>query len=250
MPTPIEQYEALLKESRIKFSSRVQGLMQNAAPEELLLFLIHYCSQGVGMTQPVEGWINRAGSACLEQGYGDIGRALLDHAKHEKNHHLLMIKDTHSLVKWLNRRNKLNVKAEDFLSQPFITSVQAYRKLHENYIAGQMPYCQIAIEYEVEQIAVLFGPSFIKYCLKKLGLKVLVNLRFIRKHIILDQGHTKYNKRQLNLFAETHPQALLHLVQAGQDALNTYSAFLQSCSDMALASKQDLKLYPIKMKIG
>ena len=34
-------------------------------PTLLELFLVHFCAAGVHMTEPVEGWIRRAGERCV-----------------------------------------------------------------------------------------------------------------------------------------------------------------------------------------
>jgi hypothetical protein len=49
-------------------------------PTLLELFLVHFCAMGVHMTEPVEGWIHRAGERCKVLGLEDLGRALKGHA--------------------------------------------------------------------------------------------------------------------------------------------------------------------------
>src|ERR1041384_704848 len=80
-------------------------------PEIFELFLINYCSRGVRMTEPVEGWIRRAGERCREVGLARLGAALEKHAKQEADHHLMMIADTHNLVERWNRRHAQPIEA-------------------------------------------------------------------------------------------------------------------------------------------
>lgn len=59
-------------------------------PVELEAFLISFCALGVQVTAPVSDWIERAGRACLDQGYQTLGMALMRHADHEAGHEVLM----------------------------------------------------------------------------------------------------------------------------------------------------------------
>src|SRR5690349_2024132 len=95
-----EHYAPLVEAARARFS-RGPGaaiLDPKMTADELILFLIHFSSLGVRMTEPVEGWIRRAGERCAASGQAALGRALVIHARHEADHHLMMIEDTRRVV--------------------------------------------------------------------------------------------------------------------------------------------------------
>src|SRR6476659_9926591 len=64
----------------------------------LARFLIFFSAFGVGMTEPVPDWIQRAGERTSELGHVELGRALSARARREAGHHELMIRDLHRLT--------------------------------------------------------------------------------------------------------------------------------------------------------
>jgi len=94
-------YTELVDPARRRMSaSRFATLLSapSISCDQLEAFLIQFCSLGVAMTKPVEGWIRRAGERCVAIGLDELGHALIRHASHEAGHHELMIADTESLV--------------------------------------------------------------------------------------------------------------------------------------------------------
>src|SRR5262245_5266884 len=106
----LEIYETRLCPVRTLFDQEsalvTQILAPRIEPDVLELFLIYFSGLGVAMTEPVEGWIRRAGAACQEMGLDELGRSLITHASHEANHHLMLIEDTRSLVDRWNERHQ------------------------------------------------------------------------------------------------------------------------------------------------
>ena len=227
----IQQARSLFKASKIVNTlAPIDNELGPVDNELLELFLINFCAFGVGMTEPVEGWVRRAGERCEAIGLRDLGQALKLHAKHEANHHLMMIEDTKSLVAFWNARRKgERLDAEKLLARPIPAGVVQYQKLHEDIIGSTAPYKQIAVEYEIELLSVNYGPVLIEQCVRKLGPEVLGRLSFIQDHVAIDVGHTTFNRRELGKFLAAHPDYLDNLVDGGTEAIGAYQKYLEDC---------------------
>src|SRR5947209_7748185 len=97
----VDEYETLLAPARRRFDehpSVAELFRHRQEPDRLEAFLIYFSALGVGITEPVEGWIRRAGRRCADLGLSKLGKALEAHAHQEAGHHLLMQADTHRLV--------------------------------------------------------------------------------------------------------------------------------------------------------
>ena len=90
-------------------------------------------------------------------GLAELAHALNGHAQAETGHHLLMIADVGSLAARWNARRKPSVEARKLLNRAPTPGVLHYCKVHEDNIAGDTPYAQIAIEYEVEMLPLRYG---------------------------------------------------------------------------------------------
>jgi hypothetical protein len=230
--TLLEEYEARLAAARERFDRHpaVIALFRGPIdPVTMKAFLISFAIVGVRMTEPVEGWIRRAGRRCGELGLEHLAKALEGHAHQEADHHLLMLADARLLVERWNqaRTPELNVNA--LLALPPTRGVEAYRHLHDSVIAGQTPYGQLAIEYEIEMLSVVYGPKLIARCAALLGDGIVEGLSFLCDHVALDAGHTNFNRLQLGRLLAEHPGFLSGLVAAGSEALGAYAMFLDDC---------------------
>jgi hypothetical protein len=143
----VDQYEALMAPARQRFDEypAVAALFRDRLEVKTLeAFLIYFCALGVGMTEPVEQWIRRAGRRCGEFGLSKLAKALDAHAQQEADHHLLMQADTQRLVdRWNSRRQPVLV-AGALMDLAPTKGVTTYRRLHEDVIAGTTPYGQPA----------------------------------------------------------------------------------------------------------
>lgn len=233
-------YAPKIQAARERFArtSATAILDENMTPDELTLFLIHFSSLGVKMTEPVEGWIRRAGERCTECGLTSIGRALVIHSRHEANHHLMMIEDTKRLVAHYNRSHSRQLDADEFLSQNSPPSVEAYAQLHEDVIRSTSPFAQVAVEYEIEGLSVSLGPKFIGHCVKIAGKEILAGLSFIEEHAAIDVGHTLFNELELERLLEKDARYVDALVLAGSAALDAYGGFL---GDSIACAKADVE---------
>lgn len=241
MPARLSDYEAALRESRENFlslSGLTAMLADDLEQDTLELFLIHFSAFGVGMTEPVDGWIRRAGERCTSLGLKELGRALVMHADHEAGHHLMMIEDTKKLVQSWNARHPLQLDAAELLGRAPTAGVRGYSDLHERTISGDAPFGQLAIEYEIERLSVVHGPQLIGRCVERLGRDVLAGLSFLEEHVAVDAGHTKFNAAELDRLLQRNPEFLDPLVSAGSAALVAYAAFLQDCAAAARAITQ------------
>lgn len=231
----LERYNQLLGPVRERFeaSPGINAIRSNNDPRFLEAFLLYFCAIGAQMTEPVESWIRRAASRCAAIGLTDLAEALTRHAKAEAGHHLMMIADLRSLAGNWNLRHKPRVDADELLRIPASYGASRYCLVHEENIAGDTPYAQIAIEYEIEQLPLRYGGLFVARCLEIFGGEILSSLSFVTEHIDLDIGHTHFNAQQLSKFIDLLPESLPSLVAAGSAALDAYAQFLTDCVELA-----------------
>jgi hypothetical protein len=191
--------------------------------------LIYYCALGAAITEPVEGWIRRAGERCQELGLANLGQVLIRHAKNEAGHQHLMENDTRKLVEHWNKHYFPELDAEYLLTNSLTPGVQQYYDIHEEILAGSAPFAQLAVEYEIERLSIDQGPQLLARFEQLLGPEIKECLSFLEEHVLLDEGHSKLNARQMaNLLAD-HPEYLEVLVAAGEAGLKAYAAFLDDC---------------------
>jgi hypothetical protein len=230
-----DEYEALLVPARKRFYEHpaVRALFRDPLePETLEAFLIYFSALGVGMTEPVEGWIRRAGRRCEEFGLSKLAKALDEHARQEADHHLLMQADVKRLVDRWNASRQPSLSAAALLALAPTTGVLAYRRLHEDIIAGPAPYSQLAIEFEIEMLSLAYGPKLIERCIGLPGAGIEEALSFLNDHVALDIAHTHFNRLQLSRLLNENPSFLSNLVSAGSAALDAYAVFLDDCLDL------------------
>jgi hypothetical protein len=171
----IEMYNRPLAAVRERFDANaaLSSLRSNNDPQLLELFLLYFCAIGAQMTQPVESWIHRAATRCAELGFEKLAKALNQHAQAESGHHLMMIADLHSLANHWNARHSQSIDADELLNQAPSNGAQRYCEVHERNIAGDTPFAQIAIEYEIEQVPLRYGSFFLARCFEALGPDIL-----------------------------------------------------------------------------
>jgi hypothetical protein len=232
----IERYEARLHPARehlARSPAVVEVLSPAVDPRLLESFLIHLCALGVAVTEPVEGWIRRAGEACIASGLDDLGRALVRHARDEAGHDQLFEADARLLVSRWNAAGRVPLDAERLLALPPGPGAIRYRRLHEETISGPTPCAQLAIEYEIERLALSIGQSLLGTSVALLGPEVLAGLSFVREHVDLDVGHTHFNRRRMAALLEEHPELAGPLEDAGTEALEAYGEFLSDALEAA-----------------
>jgi hypothetical protein len=231
----LADYENLLAPARQRFAESfgVRALQSNGDAAVCELFLIFFCALGVRMTRPVGDWIQRAAARCTAIGFSELGRALKRHASAEANHHLLMIDDLRSLVARWNACRAPSLDADALLGRSASPGTARYCKLHEDSIASETPFAQVAIEYEIEMLPSRYGDLVIGRCFELLGADILSCLSFITQHIALDGAHTDFNARALGDLIERAPWTLPSLASAGRAALEAYGQFLGDCVRLA-----------------
>lgn len=236
MSNLLSTYEARMSDARTRFArgAWVTDLIEGApSVDETERFLLWFSALGCQMTRPVDGWIRRAGERCLDLGVDKVGRALITHAKHEAGHDAMYADDTRALAARRAARGWGPVDADRLLATPATPGVQRYVDLHEENIASDTPYGQLAIEYEIENLSTAFGPGFVAKCTEVLGADITDCMSFVTEHTVLDVGHTEFNRRQIARFLEERPDALDALVRAGTQALDAFSAHLDDCVALA-----------------
>jgi hypothetical protein len=232
---PLETYNKLLAPARERFetSPGLNAIRSTNDPRMLEAFLLYFCAIGAQMTQPVETWIGRAAGRCAALGLSELGAALTRHARAEAGHHLMMIADLRTLADHWNLRYAPPVDADELLGLAPTYGASRYCLVHEESIAGNTPYAQIAIEYEIEQLPLRYGGLFVARCLEIFGAEILPGLSFVTEHIDLDIGHTKFNAQELAKLIDRIPDSLPALAAAGSAALDAYAQFLIDCVELA-----------------
>lgn len=148
--------------------------------QQLHLFLMIWSYQSIQMTKNVEDWIKRAGQSCQQKGYSAIGQHLINHAKAEADHDQMLVEDSKTLIELWNQKYPI-VISEHYLAQlsEKFQSGKAYYQLHEDVISSTTPFCQVAIEYEIERLSVVFAPRWIDNVRYGLGLDFIQALTFL-----------------------------------------------------------------------
>lgn len=217
---------------RITTDPRIGSILDpEIDPLRVLAFLIQFSALGVQMTEPVEGWIRRAGERCQQLGLKQLGRALVSHAKHEAGHHELMIADLKLACERWAALGRPALDPQALLDQPPTDAMKRYVTIHEDTIASARPFAQIAIETEIERMSTVLGPALIEGCRQVLGETVLAAMSFIGEHTELDVGHTAMNEAELDKLLATQPELGEPLAQVGRQALHIYLDFLGDCVD-------------------
>jgi len=243
MPKAHNLYEEQLKDRRAAFKASPvmnQILSWRADPVFLELFVIHYCTLTAGLAEPVAGYIRTAGERCKELGFNDMVPFFQEHSEEEEGHYHWAADDTARVVEIWNRHRKPALDAEALLNHRMSPAVKRYHQLHEDVIFGNAPYAELAIDLEIELIAVKYGPKVLLHSLVKLGPKITSNLSFLRKHVRADYGHTKLNLKKVDALLTKHPEYAPALVEAGKGAIDTFYGYLEDCFNLA---QEQYKVY-------
>lgn len=231
-----ELYAPYVKEARerLKTHPALQALLDPKVDPALVEgFLIQLNSLGVYMTEPVDGWIRRAGEATVKMGLTDVGNQLITHAKHEAGHHLMMIEDTKSLVARWNEHRTPKLDAEALMKQAPTQAMKDYHAIHEDTIVGSMPAAQVAIEYEIENLSVVFAPGLMEQARRVLGDNIMDAMSFVKEHAEIDVGHTALNEVMLGKLLSQVPEKAEVVGKTGARALEIYLNFMADCVERA-----------------
>lgn len=215
---------------RFMFSPGIRVYTGELAKKNLHAFLLVWTHFSIKMTEKVESWIQRAGERSSALGFESVGNKLKHHASQESEHDLMLVDDLKVLVERWNQIYGDNLKAADLDALKLPQNTNAYVDIHENTIASAHPYGQVAIEYEIERISVAYGPQMVENVVNTLGPDFEAGIGFLAHHVLLDQGHTKFNKALLEeCFASGCDLAAL--AETGIGALRIYADFLTECSN-------------------
>lgn len=226
------EYNRLVHPERVHFaqSPGLRIYTGELSPKKLHAFLIAWSHFSIKMTEPVEGWIARAGERSTELGFESIGKKLKHHASQEADHDVMLVEDLAVLVDRWNAAYGDDLSVADLNEMRLPENTNAYVDIHENTIASSHPYAQVAIEFEIERISVAFGPHMVENVINTLGANFEQGIGFLAHHVLLDQGHTKFNKALLEeCFAVGGDVNVL--AQTGVEVLRIYADFLTECSN-------------------
>jgi hypothetical protein len=231
-------YDSLVAPARERLARSSLGplLGPHLLPDELLAFLICYSAFGVRMTEPIAGWIRRAGQRCVAIGRADVGEALIQHAREEAGQHEVMIEDSRRLVeRWNGEHPEAAIEAEALLAGAPTAGWHRYVDLHEDVIASRAPFAQVAIEYEIEALKVRLGPRFIGQCRRLLGDSILEALTFLTDHVTRDVSYTEADERLLRKLIDEDGSRGAILAHTAIRALDACATFLEDCRAAARA---------------
>jgi hypothetical protein len=232
----LHAYNQQIGPARLKFAS-TRGIGGMVSPDTdartMAAFLLHFSALSVPITEPVEGWIRRAGERCEALGLAKIGSALRGHAKAEAGHHEYHNDDFVNLIRFWNVRWSPRVDPDAIRAYGVTRGGQKYSRIHEETIAGLTPFCQFAIEYEIERLPVQYGQRFVNNCVRLFGHGILGSMSFATSHIEFDVGHTKFNAHFLGDMIAECPPRLDALVTAGTAALDAFGEHLADCMMLA-----------------
>lgn len=224
-------YNKLVHPARVSFmkSPGINFFMCENSPKKMLAFLLIWTASSIKMTEKVESWIKRAGESCDKLNFTEVGSKLKYHSQQEADHDKMLVDDVKFLIQKWNSIYSDNLTFEDLLKLGTIPETQYYVDLHENVINSDHPYSQTAIEYEIERISVVYGPRMIENVINTLGEEFETGISFLAEHVLLDQGHTKFNIDLMEKCLAANAD-INHLANTGSSALKIYSGFLDQCS--------------------
>ena len=148
-------------------------------------------------------------------------------------HHQYHIDDFAAMVALWNSRWSPQICPEQITGIGLTRGGEQYCRVHEDNIVGDAPYCQLAIEYEIELLPVEFGPSFVNNCTRVLGPDILQCMTFVTSHVEFDVGHTEFNAHLVGTLIDDAPERLPMLVAAGTSVLEAFADHLTECWQLA-----------------
>jgi hypothetical protein len=210
-------------------------LSPNVSPHLLECFLVEWLARVPYMTTPAATFLSRAGQRCTDRGMKRIGPALLEFARREAAESQPDVKNLRAVVRALNARSGANVDAAALLAQRPTVTMRAYRILHEEVLAGDMCYGEIAIAYEMERASSLFGLALLLTVQRVLGPNASLRLSGLRKRAPQSVERTTFLERALAELLMQVPEATEPLAEIGAGALDIYRHFLRECVEQAHA---------------
>lgn len=221
------QYHQQMHPERVAFL-RSEGntyFATQSNPKKMHGFALLWTAHSISMTKYVDTWIRSAGERCKALGINSIGESLITHARHEAGHDQMLVEDLAHLVGLWNKNYGGAMSVQEIMTIPLPENSQKYIELHEEVIKSHTPFAQVAIEFEIERLSVTVIPRWVENILCTLGQEFSTALTFLDEHILLDQGHTKFNTNLLEkCFAEGLDSKAL--VTAGRTALQCYAGYL------------------------
>ncbi len=123
--------------------------------------------------------------------------------------------------------------ADALLARDPSPGARQYIDLHERTIVSADPWGQLAIEFEIERLSITSGVRLIENVGAVCGEERVRSLSFLTDHIAVDEGHTVFNRRQLNRLLADQPALAVPLAAAGAAALDAHGRFIDDCVAVA-----------------
>lgn len=237
--TTVSKYSNRIEPARRAFHEReiVNKLFrgQDVEPVLMNLFLVFWSAGNAGLTEPIEGYLAEAARNAGSKGAAQLSHFLEHHAEEEKGHNLWALDDVRALTdRWNQDHPAMRLDADVLIQRRFTPAVKKYHFLHEKYVRGDDPWGELAIDLEIELMAVKYGENFIQNCVRTLGGDALQLLSFLRLHVEADQGHSEENVRFMASFESEHPEHLPVMLEAGREGLESYGDYLEETMAFAL----------------
>lgn len=234
-----ELYEPYVLPARARISTDpvMRTLVDPAIdPAVLERFLIQQHSLGVYLTEPVEGWMRRAGQRGMTQGLEAFGRPFMSLAKQQAGQHLMLVEDLRNLVRRWNERRQPTLHVDRLLKQHPTDAMRAYRQLHEQTIGSDLPAGVLAMALEIENLTSVVGPHLLSNCARVLGPQSLEGLNTLKQRIQLETGATTRTAKMLEDLLAQNPDNARTLAELGAEALEAYLRFMADCLHSAEAA--------------
>lgn len=206
------------------------------------LFLIYWSVGSAGLSEPIEEYLRRASRNSTSLKLPALAKFYMDHANEEQDHDDWASEDVTRLVeRWNVEHPTFQLRAQPLLENRRFPSVQRYHALHEHYIEGEHPWGELAIDLEIELLAVEYGKKFMSACIRAMGDDAMSYLSFLREHVQADEGHTQENFEFLHAFLAERPDTLDTLVEAAAGALRAYGEFMDDAMSLAQLKYSEMK---------
>jgi len=235
----LEKYESKMNMIRRRFARKsvfTTFILDPAVNPKLFeLFFIYYSGLGKAVTEPARNWINRSADRCGELGFRELGESLFSIGNHEAGRMPLMFKDIRTLVARWNGRFSPKLDAEEIVSSTNALGVRTYTQLREDVTISDMPFLQMAIEYEIERLSAEYGKQWIDQCSLKLVSDAPSPIDLENERKISGSNRTVLHQEQIESLIKSHPEYTSNLIETGEAALEAFDLFIGDCLIIAMA---------------
>lgn len=217
-------------------------LSPHVSPLLLESFLIEWMARSPYMTDPIPGWVRKAGELALVLGQKRIGAALVEYTRREEENESPDGKNFRSVVRAFNERNGAQLDAVTLLSERPTVTMRAYRILHEEVLAADLSIGEVAMVYELERASSVFTLALLVAVQRVLGPEAALRLSAMRRRAPYAVERTAFLGRALAEILDQAPHAAEQLGELGAGALDIQRHFLRECVEAAYQRARAIEL--------